>query len=292
MAKTPPLGSHIDVWYAARAFKKAAERTCQVFQLFTSSPQSFGRRLRKDEIAAWFEAWDEYPEVEPAAAHWNYVSNLATPNPARRRREIEALKGECRRCRELQIPMIVVHPGSHGGAGPEAGMARVAAALNDVLRETTTWDYTPLLLLETTSGHGTALGGTFEELATMIDRCVYPEHVGVCLDTCHVFAAGYDIRTVAGFRRTFQEFDRWLGMDALQLVHLNDSAGKRGSHLDRHRPIGDGEIGLTPFRMLMRERRLKKVPMVAETPGRLDVKVVKRELELLRGFVRENPSGL
>jgi deoxyribonuclease-4 len=192
-----------------------------------------------------------------------------------------------RRAQDLGIPYMVLHPGSHRGSGVERGLARLAASLDETLSSLA--DPRPGILLETTAGQGDGIGGNFEELARVIERSRFAGSLGVCLDTCHVFAAGYDIRTKRVYERTLGAFDRVLGLDRLKAFHLNDSLKDLGSRVDRHTHIGEGKIGLAGFSLLVNDARFLDRPMVLETPKGPDDANDIRNLAVLRGLRR--PAG-
>ncbi|MBI1864871.1 MAG: deoxyribonuclease IV, partial [Nitrospirae bacterium] len=181
-----------------------------------------------------------------------------------RRKSIEAFHEEMERVERLGLPYLIMHPGAHMGAGEEAGLGRVAAAFDEVHERTR--GLRMRILIETTAGQGTTLGYRFAQIRRMLDLVREPERLGVCLDTCHVFAAGYDIRTSEGWNRTMEEFDRVVGFERLKAIHMNDSARPMGSRVDRHAHIGKGHIGLEPFRAIMNEPRLAGIPKIIETP--------------------------
>ena len=180
----------------------------------------------------------------------------------------------------LGLECVVIPPGSHLGAGREAGLARATAALDEVTRRTP--DYRVRIALENTAGAGNAMGRTFCDLGTLIARAARPERLGVCVDTCHLFAAGYDIRRQAGYRRAMQECREAVGFGRVLVFHLNDAKAPLGSGLDRHENIGKGRLGLTPFRLLLRDRRLSRIPKVIETPKEPEPAADIRNLAVLR----------
>ena len=189
---------------------------------------------------------------------------------------------EIERCHRLGIPHVVFHPGAHMGAGEEEGLAAIARSLDDVLERTEGLDVMPLL--EVTAGQGTSLGHRFEHLAGIFDRVRAPERLGVCLDTCHVYAAGYDIATPEGYERTLRTFARVVGLDKLKAVHLNDSKREKGSRVDRHARAGEGLLGLDTFARILNDRRFRGLPVVVETPGPLTE--WRKEIGRLRALVR------
>ena len=219
-----------------------------------------------------------------ACSHNSYLINLASPRRGLNRKSYLSLRGEVKRCNRLQIPNLVFHPGAHVGSGAEAGMDRIAENLNRLFDEVP--DNTVTLCLEATSGQGSVLGSTFEELAHIIDRVDNSDRMGVCLDTCHLFAAGYPLVEPTEYRRTMRQFDSIVGLDRLKILHLNDSLGKLGSHRDRHAHIGEGEIGLEGFRRFVNDRKLRRVPMILETHKSEDLHEDIANLKALRSLVR------
>ncbi len=225
--------------------------------------------------AAWAQ-WGDYP----VAAHDSYLINLASNKEDLLNRSVLSFAEELKRIETLSVPYLVTHPGSHLGAGVEDGIRRYAANLDRAIERSGT--RAGMILLETTAGQGTNLGSSFEELAAIIEASAHPDRLGVCYDTCHTFAAGYDIRTPETYAATFDAFDRIIGLDRLKFFHLNDTKNDFGSHKDRHEHIGQGEIGEQGFRNLMRDPRFKDIPKTLETPKQEDLQDDVRNLTLLR----------
>ena len=248
---------------AAQAVRDGKAIGCTAVQVFTKSPRMWASPAPTGEKIADFKAAVEETGIRALVSHDSYLINLAAPQLEGRERSIEALKSEMDRCGAYGIPFVVSHMGAHLGDGEDVGIGRVIEGARRVLAETP-GDVT--LLMETTAGQGTALNAKFEQLATIIEACGRPERLGVCLDTCHIFAAGYDIRTRETFEATFEEFDCLVGFDHLKVVHCNDSKKGLGSRVDRHENLGDGEIGATAFKLLVTDRRFDKIPIVVETP--------------------------
>ncbi|MBK8914095.1 MAG: deoxyribonuclease IV [Phycisphaerales bacterium] len=210
------------------------------------------------------------PGFGPAVAHATYLVNLASPDPALWEKSRAAFADELARCDQLGIPYLVVHPGSAVGGSREDAVRKVADALNRIFEDAPTLRVMPLL--ETTAGQGATLGRTFEELAEIIAGIDEPQRVGVCVDTCHVFAAGYDIRTPAGVAALLETAERCVGIERIRCWHLNDSRGDCGSRLDRHEHIGAGRIGRAGFAALLADARIGGVPMILETPKETDAR--------------------
>src|SRR5207237_10136269 len=213
-------------------------------------------------------------------AHPNYLINLAATNPQFRANSIRALPEELTRADQLQLPLLVVHPGAHLGAGEEAGLERIVESIDRVLADLP--KIKTRIALETTAGQGSCLGNKFEHLAYIISRGREPERLCVCLDTAHVFAAGYDISSDFSLRKAFREFDRVIGRNRLVAIHLNDSKTACGSRVDRHEHIGKGRIGPDAFGFIMRNRRFSKIPKVLETPKGKDLREDVMNLRTLR----------
>jgi deoxyribonuclease-4 len=249
-------------------------------QVFTRNQRQWAARPLEAAEAAAFRAALAASGVRAVMAHGSYLINLASPDPTLSERGREAFRVEMERCHALGIPALVFHPGAHLGAGDEAGLRAVARSLDAVLAACRRTAVMPLV--EVTAGQGSCVGHRFEHLAEILTRVKSPERVGVCLDTCHLYAAGYDIATPRGYERTLAEFDRVVGLGTLRAMHLNDSRTPRGSRVDRHAPIGEGSLGLKTFRRLLADPRLRDVPKVLETPGGLEA--WRREIALLRGL--------
>ena len=243
---------------------RGKEVGCDTIQVFTKSNRQWhAKRLTDREVEA-FKANLAATGMGPVVAHDCYLINLAAPGGPLWKKSVAAFRMELERAERLGIPYLVTHPGSHVGAGEAEGIHRVAEALNAL--HAALPGHRVQVLLETTAGQGTSLGYRFEQLAAILDEVEQPDRVGICLDTCHVFAAGYDIRSQDGYRRSLEELDACLGLRRLKAIHLNDSKGGLGSRVDRHEHIGKGRLGLAPFRHLLNDPRLRRVPMILETP--------------------------
>ncbi len=249
---------------AHRAIERARSIQCTAMQIFVkNNMQWFARPLTRTEIRAFLDH-PERADLSTVFAHANYLINLAATNPQFHANSIRALAAELTRAHQLELPFLVLHPGAHLGAGEEAGLHAIVASIDRVLRKIP--KVKTRIALETTAGQGSCLGHTFEQIAYIIEKVRQPQRLCVCLDTAHVFAAGYDLTTEAGTKKMFQQFDRTIGLDRLTALHLNDSKTPRGSRVDRHEQIGQGRIGLDAFRFIMRDRRFRKIPKVLETP--------------------------
>lgn len=281
----PPLGAHVSVAGGlGKALERAADLECSAIQIFVKNGSQWRGRVLADEEAEAFCASHACSAVGPLMAHASYLINLAAPEGEIREKSVEALADELTRCARLRVGGLVVHPGAHVGAGDEAGIARVAAALDRVLAMVP--DAVPTrVLLENTAGQGTCLGHRLEHLAQIRAQISAPHRVGVCLDTCHAFAAGYAIHEAAGYEDFMAAVVEILGLAALGGFHLNDSVKPFASRRDRHAHIGEGEIGLDAFARLLQDPRLESVPMVVETEPGDEMEGHRRDLAVLRGLV-------
>jgi deoxyribonuclease IV len=251
------------------SIERARSISCTAMQIFVkNNMQWFARPLTREEIRSFLKH-TQRGELLSIFAHANYLINLATTNPQFHVNSLRALSEELIRADQLELPFLVMHPGAHIGAGERAGLEKIAKSIDRVLAKIP--KVKTKIALETTAGQGSCLGHRFEHLAYIIANVREPERLCVCLDTAHVFAAGYDISDENDVRKTFREFDRVIGLDRLAAIHLNDSKTARGSRVDRHEHIGQGRIGLDAFRFIMRDRRFRKIPKVLETPKGKDL---------------------
>ena len=284
MTKPLLLGAHMSIGGGVHtAIERGRSIKCTAIQMFVkNNMQWFARPLTREEIRSFLEH-RQRGELLSVFAHANYLINLAATNPQFLKNSIRALSEELTRADQLELPFLVLHPGAHLGAGEEAGLEKIVASIDRVFREIP--KVKTRIALETTAGQGSCLGHQFEHLAYIIGNVREPERLCVCLDTAHVFAAGYDISNEAATRKTFHDFDRVIGRERLAAVHLNDSKTARGSRVDRHQHIGQGQIGLDAFRFVMRDRRFRKIPKVLETPKGKEMREDVMNLKLLRSLI-------
>lgn len=278
------LGAHVSTAGGVhQAPPRAKEIGASAMQIFTKMPSRWAERVIEDDDARTFCDGCLEMELGFTCAHDSYLINLATHDPELRDKSFMAFRTELERSRLLRLDAIVTHPGNATDGETERGLEQNAALIERALREV---DDPPMVLLETTAGSGRVLGATFEEIAAIrnaIDASVR-DCVGVCVDTCHVFAAGYDL--IGRYDEVIDEFDRVIGLEHLRLFHLNDSLKPFGSRRDRHAEIGEGEIGIEPFRRIMNDPRLAAVPKILETPKGDDYVVAdRRNLGRLRDLV-------
>lgn len=247
-----------------RAVERARVHGCQALQLFTRNASQWrGRPLSTAEVAE-FRRLVDATGIRPVVSHASYLINLATMDPTLRAQSREAMADELDRAEMLGLLGVVLHPGSCTSGTPAAGLAAIGDALLDLLRQRRSG--TTMVLLEHTAGQGTALGATFEDLAAIIARTGGHARLGVCLDSCHLLAAGYDLTSDRAYEETFARFARVVGFDRLRVLHLNDSKRPLGSRVDRHEHIGKGFLGVETFRRLVNDPRLSGLPMLLETP--------------------------
>ncbi|MDB5306638.1 MAG: nfo 2 [Gemmataceae bacterium] len=261
----PLFGAHMSVAGGLhKAVAASASLGCGTVQIFTKNANQWaGKPLAEDEIRTFRKAIKE-AKLKYPTAHDSYLINLATPDDALYRKSIDAFAHELERAEALGLSYLVTHPGAHTGSGVDAGIARVVAALDQVHARCS--GFQVRVLVETTAGQGTCLGAKFEEIAAVLDRVKDPARLGVCLDTCHVFAAGYAITRQPDYAATFEQFDDRIGLSRLKLFHINDSEKPLGSRVDRHAALGRGAIGLDAFRRLVTDARFRARPMILETP--------------------------
>jgi deoxyribonuclease-4 len=237
---------------------------CTVVQLFTGSPRQWHHPPLDPEVAAEFRQTQAQTGIAVAVAHDSYLINLAAPDPDILDRSRKAFRRELDRSEMLGLPWVVTHMGAHLDSGEEAGLTLLIESTRAILEETEGMQVG--IAMETTAGQGTGLGYRFEQIARVLEGAGGHPRLGVCLDTCHIFVAGYDIRDEESYQKTLAEFDRLIGLDRLKVIHANDAKKPLGSRVDRHEHLGEGEIGIETFRLLVTDPRLKHIPIIIETP--------------------------
>lgn len=276
------LGAHVSVSGGVdQAVERAVGLGCEAFQIFVKSPNRWQSKTRSDEETARFQSARQAADL-PVVAHAGYLINLASPDETTRERSIAALEDELRRCEALGVSGLVLHPGAPKDDGREVGIERVARGLDTVLEATDAMAVK--VLLENTAGQGSTLGVSMTELAAIDGRMERRDRIGVCLDTCHAFAAGYDLRQESEYERLLGELDDGIGLNRLRAWHLNDSKFPAGKRRDRHENIGEGEIGLEPFARIVNDVRFDAIPMALETPLGDDDQGHARDLATLKGL--------
>lgn len=278
------LGSHMSTRGGmAKAIERGESIGCTAIQVFVKGNTRWQfPPLKADDVSAFREGLQR-GNVRSVIAHAIYLVNLCSDKPEFVLKSIDDLVDELTRCEQLGITGLVMHPGAHCGAGCESGIDAVAEGLNKVFEATS--DLKAEILLETTAGQGSCLGHQFSEIAEIIHRVERKDRLGVCLDTCHVFAAGNDIRTREGYEKMWSDFDALIGREWLSAIHLNDSKNPCGSRKDRHDHIGKGHVGLEAFRFLMNDPTLRDIPMVLETEKDDDMTEDKENMALLRSLI-------
>ena len=266
----PCLGAHMSI---SGGLYKAIQRIQKVggtaLQIFSKNQRQWRvPSLTEESIQAFKEEWQKWGRY-PVAVHTSYLINLAAKNKDILKKSVSAFADELKRAALLGIPFVIIHPGSHGGEGVKTGLKKVVQSLDRSLELSETTEV--MILLETTAGQGTNLGASFEELAFILEKSKYQEKLGVCVDTAHIFAAGYDLRTPTAYARTFDLLEKNIGLSRVRFFHLNDSRTALGSRKDRHEHIGQGQIGLAGFKLLLNDPRFQDHPMVLETPKGKDL---------------------
>jgi deoxyribonuclease IV len=259
------LGLHVSTaGHIYEAVNRAAALGCNTMQIFSRDPLQWRKsHLTKEDTDEFLKLRAQH-KITPVFAHVSYLINLASPYNILYRSSVKAYIEDIKEAQNLGIEYIVTHMGSHKESGEEKGLKRITAAINRILDKTK--DHSVVILLENTAGSGSWLGYTFEHQRRVIDKVENKARVGICFDTCHGFAAGYDLSTSDGYKKTISQLDDIVGIDKLKLIHLNDSKDKLSSHRDRHEHIGKGEIGLEGFRRLVNDPRLADVSFILETP--------------------------
>lgn len=278
------LGAHMSVSGGlSLAFERAQSIGINTMQIFTKNQTRWEQKpTPAEEIARW-NAAQATTGIGPVVSHAAYLLNLGTPNDALWEKSVNALVDELTRAEQLGLLGVVLHPGAHMTSGEAAGIARIIAGLDAA--HAATPGFKTLTLIETTAGQGSALGYRFEHLAAMQTGVRQPERLGFCLDTCHLFAAGYDLRTPEAYAATLAEFDRLVGVSRIRCCHFNDAKKPLGSRVDRHDHIGTGLLGLDAFGFFLNDPRFAAIPMILETPKSEDMHEDVENLRVLRGLV-------
>ena len=266
------------------AVDRALSIGCTALQVFTKNNNQWSAKpLAEEEIENYKRKIAE-ATITPVMAHDSYLINLCAMNPDTLERSRKAFIDELTRCEQLGIQLLNFHPGAHGGAGEEEGIKRVVESLN--IAHERTEEFKVLSVVETSAGQGTAVGYKFEQLEKIINGVDKPDRMAVCVDTCHIFAAGYDIRTEEKYEATFEEFDNIIGLQRLVAFHYNDSKKEFGSHRDRHEHIGKGMIGVAGFSLLMNDTRFANIPKILETPKSKDLHEDVENMKVLKELIK------
>jgi deoxyribonuclease-4 len=280
------LGAHMSIAGGMHtSLERAMSIGCNTMQVFVKNNNQWRGKQLKDEEVEEYKKIKVTSGISPVMAHDTYLINLCAKDKTILNKSRTTFKDEFDRCERLGIDYLNFHPGSHIGQGESDGIKLIAESLNLVHEQTK--GYRVKSVIETTAGQGTSIGYKFEQIRSIIDLIEEKNRMGVCIDTCHVFAAGYDISTESGWDKTFNEFNEIVGLDRLVAFHVNDSKRERGLHVDRHEHIGNGKIGLDGFRFLMNDPRFIRIPKILETPKSADMKEDVENMRILRTLCRD-----
>ncbi len=279
------IGAHMSMAGGySRAWDRAEEAGCHAMQIFTKNNMQWEAGPISQDSAEVFRKRTAALRL-PVCGHAGYLINLGAKAGPTARRSLIALSDELDRAELLGLPFLVLHPGNHMGAGEKNGIRTISSNLRSVLKKSKTKKVK--VALETTAGQGTGIGHRFEHLAEIYERVDMPSRIGFCLDTCHVFAAGYDISHARGLATTLKEFDKLLGLEKILGFHFNDSKTGLGSRVDRHEHVGKGHIGIEPFKELLNTHAFARVPKILETPKGINGRADIHNLKILRGLIRK-----
>ena len=284
--REPLIGAHQSIAGGIHtAFERAQKVGCVTLQVFVKNNNQWKGKPLTDEDIANYKTASSKSSIAPVVAHSCYLINLCAMNPDILKKSREAFVDELQRCEKLGIRLFNFHPGAHLGAGEKEGIKKIIGSLNWIHDQAN--GYNVLSVLETTAGQGSSIGYRFEHLREIIDGVDDPHRMAVCIDTCHIFAAGYNISNEEGYEKTMKEFDDIIGLHRLVAIHTNDSKRELGSRVDRHEHIGRGCIGREGFRLLMQDGRLRHIPKILETPKGEDLKEDVVNLRLLRALAEQ-----
>lgn len=282
------LGAHISISGGLeKAFERAESIGCTVMQIFTKSNRQWHAKKIDGKEANLFCAADKNSTIAITITHATYLINIGSPDHETRTKSINGLIDELERCDVLEIPYLVLHPGSFTSSSIETCLSNIVESLDTVFTQTNT---KATILLEIMAGQGSTTCYTFEQLAYILKNNSHKKRLGICFDTCHAFAAGYDFRTHATYEAMWQSFDAIIGLEFLKAIHLNDSKKELGSKVDRHEEIGQGQLGLEAFRLIMNDQRLFDVPKVLETPYD-DLSDYAKNMEILKGLISKETKN-
>lgn len=277
----PLIGAHMSISGGLHlAIERGKNINCRAIQIFTRNSNRWNSKEITNEEAQKFIAVRKESGISPVFAHDIYLINLASPDDKIFEMSVKSFLEEVRRAEQLKLDFLVFHPGAHKGSGIKEGIKKISGSLKEVLRKTD--GFAVKLLFETTAGQGTSIGASFEEIADLMEQTGNKERLGVCIDTCHIFAAGYDIRTAESYKETLSKFDEIIGLDYVKAFHFNDSKGDLESHLDRHEHIGKGHLGKDTFKYILNDERFYAIPKVLETPKGADMKEDIDNMDILR----------
>lgn len=287
MSRSPLIGAHMSISGGIfNAPLYGQEVGCSTIQIFTKNNNQWkARELSAEEVKRFLDN-QKKTGINPIVGHNGYLINLASPREDLYHQSQQAMLVELKRAELLRLPYLVIHPGSHVGSGEKEGIERIISSINWLHQKTK--GYRVMMLLETMAGQGSAIGYRFEQIAEIIEGVEGNRRLGVCYDTCHAFAAGYDIRTKKVYQATFREFDTVVGLSRLKVIHVNDSKRDLASRVDRHQHVGEGKIGLEGFRLLMNDTRWKNIPKILETPKEEGTEKDLKNLDTLRNLIKRS----
>ncbi len=278
------LGAHVSIAGGLhKAIERGEELSATAIQIFSKNQrQWFAPELKDEEVEKFLESWKN-SSIKEIVVHSSYLINLGNPDEKARKRSINSFKNELTRMRKLKLKKFVFHPGSHLGTGEDKGIELITESLKEIIESG--YAEGMLLLLETTAGQGSNIGYRFEHLSEIMEKTGYDEFLGVCVDTCHIYSAGYDIKTKKAYESVVKELKKIIGLDKVYAFHINDSKSKFASRVDRHENIGKGEIGEKPFSYILNDKRFYNIPKIIETPGGMEK--YKIDLEILRRLIKD-----
>lgn len=280
------LGAHVSIAGGVdKAVERAANIGCTTFQIFTKNSNQWKATPLSDKVVQNYKRLIKLTKIKPVIAHDSYLINLCAKDRLILKKSREAFIDELVRCEILEINYLNFHPGSHMGMGEEDGIKLVVESIN--LAHEKTKGFKVKSMIETTAGQGTSIGYRFEQIRKIIDLVEDKRRLAVCVDTCHIFAAGYDIRSETSYLKTIEEFDSIIGLKYLKAFHLNDSKKGLGERVDRHEHIGKGKIGLNGFRFIMNDNRFSNIPKVLETPKGVDMREDVINMKILKSLIRK-----
>jgi len=279
------IGAHMSIAKGLyRAIEDGEKIGCTTIQIFTKSSRSWSaKKLTDQEIEKFKQTLKNSKEIKIVVAHSSYLINIGSPKKNLENKSIKALEEEFKRCEQLGIPYLVLHPGSHIGQGEKDCIKQIAKNLDKVLKQS---KGKTKILLETTAGQGTNIGYTFEQIKKIRSFCKEKSKLGICLDTCHIFVAGYNISTPEGYKSVINKFIKILGLKSLKVIHLNDSKTSLNSKKDRHEDIGKGKIPLKTFSLIMNDKRFINIPKILETPAKQGYISYEKQIKKLKGMVK------
>jgi deoxyribonuclease-4 len=281
-------GAHMSIaGEPAKAIERGESIGCTAIQIFTKSNRQWHAKPITDQQAENFKQVWKNSSIESVIAHASYLINIGSPHENIAHKSVHALGIEMERCNQLDIPYLVLHPGSHSNTDVEESLKRISANLDSLLNTIPHCS----ILLETMAGQGTNIGNSFEQLAQIIKHSKHKNRLGVCLDTCHVFTAGYDFTTEKGYKLIWEQFDKIIGINKLKAIHINDSKQSLGSCVDRHADIGKGKIGLKAFELLCNDPHLFDVPKILETPNN-ELSDYKKNMNILLDLLSDKTKKL